>query len=303
MAISRRRFLGSGFGLAAAAGCSDLSISNSPFEREAASLSIELAFLAYSYSTRNTIGSIKANVRFPAASLDKLFIAAASMDYLGSSPRQMRKRLSVSRLDLQAGSDNLGRSLGKSYPFGDLLMLMIRQSDNLAANIILSHVGIPNVMRFIAKMGLSSTRLTGLYTDAPNAPARATTSAEDLGVLFNALLDGARYERGLLPQRVCETLIDIMIGQADRSMIPYALPSGMLVANKTGVLSNLVADSAIGDPYGNHPFIIIALALLTEGDLGRFRAERLNDGRLLIRKIAYHTFSSLNPDEFLSSSA
>lgn len=140
---------------------------------------------------------------------------------------------------------------GKSVT--DWLLPMIQQSDNAAANTLISHFGIETLNQFFQTQGYQDTRLERLMLDND---ARAQGKEN-----YTSLNDCMNFLKRLYQQRTTEpyaTMLEIMEGQTLRTKIPSKLSTDIVVANKTGELDNAENDIGLVLTKDN-PFALVVL--------------------------------------------
>ncbi len=140
------------------------------------------------------------------------------------------------------GEDGLYTSIGKKESIRNLVFKMITVSSNLATNILIGKVGPGNVMKTMGEMGLKDIQVLRGVEDgkAYKAGRNNTTTAYDLSVIFEQI---AR-KKAVSPS-ASEAMIEILLAQKFKSMIPGQLPAGVKVAHKTGSIANVQHDSGI----------------------------------------------------------
>jgi beta-lactamase class A len=99
--------------------------------------------------------SLNADQPFPSASLFKLPILAESV----RQDLDPDTRLEIRPEDWTDGSGVLQARVGERLSVAELQRLMIQDSDNIAALVLLDAVGIDNVNASLARLGLSGTHL------------------------------------------------------------------------------------------------------------------------------------------------
>lgn len=143
--------------------------------------------------------------------------------------------------------------LGTTATLRELRRRAIVVSGNLAANLLLEHVGLAEVAAVLADAGVSgATRITRGIDDGParDAGHDNVVTARDVGRLL-----------AHTPPEVERVMRD----QHYRDAIPAGLPAGTLVANKTGWIDDHVHDAAIVRPtpeQGGEPFALVVLTRL-----------------------------------------
>lgn len=255
---SRKGFLGAGIGAISAlvAGCSH--ITSASVLADIAGIPGTAALLVRRLSGPDLV-HVRADDTFPAASLAKLLILVAAIEYSQTQPHGILSRLRVSKGDLVASSPRLHAVAGDVVPMHTLLTAMIESSDNLAANIIISNLTPDHIDAVAKSVGLRDTHIFGYYVDATTASARASTSARDMALLLTYITERARNEKARSTPGYWSFAMSRLLAQRDRGMIPAALPPDLPVANKTGAVEGFRGDAAVLDPYGRSPLLIVTL--------------------------------------------
>ncbi len=157
----------------------------------------------------------------PSASVIKVFI----MEYLYDLMEQGK---------LQS-DDRLGGSSVES-----LIYAMITQSDNSATNTFIDYAGMDKLNAFFEKQGYTDTRVERkmLDTKAVNEGKDNYTSIDDV----MSFLDKLYLEKETYPY---SEMLAIMKKQQVRTKIPRNFPGDVIIANKTGELSNVENDIGI----------------------------------------------------------
>jgi beta-lactamase class A len=208
----------------------------------------------------------KAAQPFPSASTIKVLVMATAFAAEESSPGTLSDTVTFHRSDLIDGSDFMsGVGDGERFTVRQLLVPMIRVSDNTAANLLIGYFGTHKINAIGERAGMARTHLARKFLDfgaIVHHHDNVSTPA-DMGRLLYLIELGARERiRTIVSAAHCRAMIKIMLGQTDRDGIPAALPRGMSVANKTGELEGTRNDVAIVDPFGDSPFV---LAIMTRG--------------------------------------
>ncbi len=153
--------------------------------------------------------------------------------------------------------------IGELVTVNELVNKMITVSSNLATNILIDHYGAANVQSLIDSLGTTKMRVLRGVEDgkAFDKGWSNTCTASDLVVLLRRLA-----ERRVVDPRSDAEMLDILLSQEFRNMIPSGLPPGISVAHKTGQITNNNHDAAILFPSG--PTAVddwIVLVILIEG--------------------------------------
>ena len=204
-------------------------------------------------------------VSFPTASTIKVLILATAFAHEERYPGTLDMSITTYRRNLIGGSDFMSNAPdGARFRVRDLLVPMIRVSDNTASNALIGFFGV-NAINAIGKAaGMTHTHLARKfldYTAIVHHQDNRTTPADMAQLLF-LIARGAREGISTIvsPQH-CRRMIDIMLGQTDRDAIPAALPPNTQVANKTGEIDGTRNDVAIVEPFAESPYV---LAVYTE---------------------------------------
>ena len=214
-----------------------------------------------------------------AASTIKLPILVAFLQSIDSGDIGLTEALALKEEHLAGGSgDFQADPVGKRYTALEVATQMIVNSDNTATNILIDRLGGQEALnqRF-SRWGLTATVLRNPLPDLEGAN---TTSAQDLALLLGLIDQG-----GLLSLRSRDRLLTIMQSTYNRSLIPSGVHDAAIVANKTGDIATILADTAlVNDPNGTR----YALAALV--------ARPENDGRAaeLLRRVAERVDTEMN---------
>ena len=174
--------------------------------------------------------------------------------------------------------------------FETAVVLMITQSDNTAANLVLAHVGRENVNRRLLTMGLQSTtsiRPISRPKEGDQSPALkpfgiGRTTAREMAAVLESI---DRCDLG--DQKLCARMIDILEHQFWRNCIPHYLEDADTtevashIANKTGSLDHVRND--VGIVYTKNGPIVISAFTYENVDTS-WTPE--NEGELLIARMA-----------------
>jgi beta-lactamase class A len=202
--------------------------------------------------------------RFPTASVIKVLIMVTAYAMEEIKPGTLSAKITFHDRDLIGGSDFMDQAdSGQRFTVRELIVPMIQVSDNTAANLLISHFGVPTINGVGKSVGMVRTRLARQFLDysAMVHHNDNVSTPTDMGRLFYLIERGAREGvRTVASPEHCARMVAIMLGQTDRDGIPAALPRGTPVANKTGAIVGTLNDIAIVAPYGDSPFI---LAIMT----------------------------------------
>jgi beta-lactamase class A len=186
-------------------------------------------------------------------------------------------------------------SVGLRPTVHDLAMLMIIISDNSATDILYNRVGGDNINNTMQRLGLSHTHIpmtcrellysiTGLDVENPahtyqlasdrlkkrefvlegdgfSEDKSDVSSPNDMCRLLELIYDG-----DILSHQSREAVLDILKRQQLSTVIPHALPSGTVVAHKTGSYQSVRCDVGIVFSSAGPYTVAIMAKQMTAGD-------------------------------------
>ncbi len=171
------------------------------------------------------------------------------------------------RLDLNDDSDSsIYRAIGTKMTIRQLVESMITVSSNLATNILIELVGAENVLATLRELGVKNMQVRRGVEDtkAYQRGLNNQTDAFDLMLTLQTIAE----KRAASP-KACDTMLAILQRQKFRDGIPAGLPSGTIVANKTGWITGITHDGAIVFPEkqvaADKPRRPYVLVVLTKG--------------------------------------
>ncbi len=146
----------------------------------------------------------------------------------------------------------------KEYSLFDLLIAMLMQSDNTAANKIIEILTMELIGESFKEMGLKNTKLKRITSDVKleSDELENTSSSFDLSKCYKLL-----YLKQYLNEENSNMLINILKKQQVTNKIPFYVPRNVQnnIANKGGSLECIENDAAlIMIPKGNFLFTVMA---------------------------------------------
>jgi len=207
--------------------------------------------------------------RFPSASMVKIPIMAACLKAVEEGRISLEEVLTLKRTDKVRGSGVLRASpAGTPVTIEKLLELMITDSDNTAANMLIDLLGFDYLGNTFREFGLDRTNLSRKMMDF-RSRARGienyTTPREMADILEKM------YRGTCVSPQASEKCLAVLKEQKVNDRIPRYLPRKILVAHKTGLEHKVCHDAGIiftekGD---------VLICVLTEGDTGAYIAKRM----------------------------
>ncbi len=158
----------------------------------------------------------------PSASVIKVFIMEYAFDQAEKGALKMTDKLSGQTIET-------------------LIHAMITRSDNDATNTLIEKFGMENMNQFFLEQGYMHTEIQRkmLDTKAQKEGKDNVTSIRDVMMFLDRMYrkqkDEPRYS----------SMLEIMKQQEVRTKIPLRFPSDVVIANKTGELSNVENDMGI----------------------------------------------------------
>jgi beta-lactamase class A len=237
--------------------------------------------------------AVRANEQFAAASIIKLPVMLTVYRAYERKTASPDEYITLLPGDITEGAPILGDAhSGQRWPIGTLVNAMIKYSDNIASNALISHFGFTAINAAIRSAGMTGTTLARHF--AGSVPAgRANlnvTTPRDIGVLLYAIERGAHEGIPTVASPAsCRAMVATMLGQAYREMIPAGVKRHVPIANKTGELDNVRSDAAIVDPLSEAPYVLVILTKeldypgLAYGEIAAV-AERIDD---TLRRVAH----------------
>ena len=199
--------------------------------------------------------SVDAERALPAASLFKLPILLEVLTEEEAGRLDPDLRLAIRAEGWTDGSGVLQGRVGDQLAVRELTRLMIQQSDNIAALVLMDAVGLESVNGMAERLGMRATRLVD---HRAGEPGDHTTSAGDMAHLLTGLATGQ-----LVSQRVAEQALSLLELRQSVSWLGDDLPFWVKVAHKWGDLPEARNDAGIVfTPRGSY-----AIAVLTENGL------------------------------------
>lgn len=173
---------------------------------------------------------INTNELFPSASTRKIPIAMAAYSEAEKGSLSLDENLTLTEEDIVAGS---------TYSIRELIRLMIIESDNTAANMVIDRLGLDLINNFVKEMGASNTYNAGKFMIP--APTDSETTPADMCKILNNLQNDKT-----LSSEDSNEIISIMKQSIYKDVIAGEIPED-IVANKRGEYYVSESDNVEGD--------------------------------------------------------
>jgi beta-lactamase class A len=194
--------------------------------------------------------SVDSARRYPAASLFKLPILMAVLDQENSGRLDPNRMLEIQPEDWTDGSGVLQARVGERLSVRELTRLMIQDSDNIAALVLLDAVGAAGANAVSERLGLQATRVVD---HRAGEDGDHTTSADDMAHLLFEVATG-----GAINQRVSEQALSVLETRQSVSWLGEDLPFWVQVAHKWGDLPEARHDAGIVfSPRGSYVLVVL----------------------------------------------
>jgi len=193
---------------------------------------------------------VDADRPFPAASLFKLPILVETLRQQREGRLTPDTLLEVTPDTWADGAGVLQARLGDRLPVRELLTLMVRDSDNIAALVLLDAVDVDQVNATMAQMGLTQTRLRD-HRGGDVAPH--STSARDMATLLALMASGRLFD-----PETSETALQLLELRQANTWLADDLPFWVRVAHKWGDLPEARHDAGIVfTPRGSYVSVVL----------------------------------------------
>jgi beta-lactamase class A len=206
---------------------------------------------------------------FPSASMVKIPIMAACYKAVEEGRVSLEDVLKLERKDKVRGSGLLRATpSGTEVTVEKLIDLMISDSDNTAANMLIDLLGFDYLGQAFKDFGLDRTNLARKMMDfrsRANGVENYTTPREMAAILE------AMYHRTCVSPSASEKCLDCLKRQRVNDRIPRYLPRSVTVAHKTGLENKVCHDAGI--LFTNKGDVLVSV--LTEGNTGAIIAKRM----------------------------
>ncbi len=207
--------------------------------------------------------TVRATERFAAASIIKLPVMLTVYRAYEAKTASPDEYVTLLPGDITEGAPILGDAhSGQRWPIGVLVNAMIRYSDNIASNALISHFGFAAINATIHAAGMTGTTLARHFAGEvpPGRRNLNVTTPSDIGTLLYEIERGAHEGLTTVASAAsCRAMIQVMLGQAYREMIPAGVKRKVPIANKTGELDYVRSDAAIVDPLSESPYVLVIL--------------------------------------------
>ena len=205
---------------------------------------------------------------FPSASMVKVPIMVACLKAAADGRLSLQDTLKLKSADKTSGSGHLrAERSGTPLTIEKLLQVMVTESDNTAANMLIDHLGMDELNATFRELGLIHTNLARKMMDfrsRSNGIENYTTPNEMAEILEKI------YRGTCAGSEVSASCLTLLKAQKVNNRISRYLPRTVEFAHKTGLEQTVCHDAGI--LYTENGNVLVCV--LTEGDSGAIIAER-----------------------------
>ena len=198
------------------------------------------------------------NVSMTAAGCMKLPIAVSLIKAVEDKKVDFMDKIKIQTSDKVYGTGIIHEFNEREYTVFELLVIMLIQSDNTAANKIIDIVGMEQINEDIIAMGLKNTRLNRKTNDERTdiTDIENITTAYDLSKIWKHLSNGT-----FLSKDNGQMLIDILRRQQIKNKLDLYIPDDLNIeiSSKTGDKKGVENDTAYLElPKGKFVFTVLS---------------------------------------------
>lgn len=201
------------------------------------------------------------NVQMTSAGCMKLPIAVSVIKYVQDGNCSFLDRVKIEESDKIYGTGILHEFDNRDYTVFELLVAMLIQSDNTAANKLIDIVGMDRINEDISSLGLKNTILNRKTSDerAVSNGVENITSAYDLAKIWKILCKAE-----FLDEKNSQMLIDILQRQQMKNKLALYIPDDLKyeISSKTGDKSGVENDTALLHlQKGSFTFTVLSMGI------------------------------------------
>jgi beta-lactamase class A len=215
---------------------------------------MDMGICAIDLDTNERI-DVKSDKRMVAASMIKLAVAASFLEAVEEGTLSLDDTYTLKEKDFVEGTGTLGNeNPGTKITYEELFEMMIAESDNTAANILIKAVGMKTVNDTAKRLDLGHTKLNRLMMDEEAIANHVENrmSANDAARIFELIWRGE-----LVSPEASRFALEALEAQTDGQGIIQGLPADVVFAHKTGTLPQVRNDGGIVE--AERPYVLVVL--------------------------------------------
>ena len=227
---------------------------------------------------------VRPDEQFFSASIIKVPVMVAVYRKVDKGELSFSQMVEIKEEDWAAGAGWLQwEKPGTKQTVGDLLLLMMTQSDNVATNALVRLVGGADHVNEVARsLGTKNTllyqKLSSERAAVPSLDNR--TTPRDMATMMEKIADGEAAS-----DKSCRYMIELMNLNELDWWLDAGLPADVYAANKAGWLYEVYDDAGIVKA-GERPYVVAILSKYGSGDV--------DVGRLLIEGVSRDVWEAQN---------
>ncbi len=227
---------------------------------------------------------VRPDEEFFTASIIKVPVMVAVYRKVDQGELSFSQMIEIKEEDWAAGAGWLQwERAGTKQTVGDLLLLMMTQSDNVATNALVRTVGGADHVNEVARsLGAANTLLYQKVSSERAAIPQLDnrTTPRDMAAMMQQIAEGEAAS-----EKSCEYMIELMDLNELDWWLDAGLPADVYAANKAGWLHEVYDDVGIVKA-GDRPYVIAILSKYGSGDV--------DQGRILIEDLSRIAWESQN---------
>jgi beta-lactamase class A len=227
---------------------------------------------------------VRPDEQFFSASVIKIPVMVAVYRKVDEGELSFSQMVEIKEEDWAAGAGWLQwERAGTKQTVGDLLLLMMNQSDNVATNALTRIVGGPDHVNEVARsLGAENTllyqKLSSERAAVPSLDNR--TTPRDMALMLEKIAKGEAAS-----EKSCGYMIDLMDLNELDWWLDAGLPADVYAANKAGWLYQVYDDVGIVKA-GDRPYVVAILS--------KYGTEDVDVGRVLIEELSRDVWEAQN---------
>lgn len=202
--------------------------------------------------------SYNADLKFPSASLVKVPIMACVFSISIRNGLDLNKEITLTQKDRRSGSGTLKWAReGTKLSLMEIIYMMITQSDNTAAQMLIDYFGIDVLKKEFLRLGLLITSIdeSGMSLSSKPVKQENYTTAREMSFLFEKI-----YKGELISESASRAMMEILKRTKGHSRLRSAVPREWEMGHKTGLLRKACHDVGIVFSPGGDYLIAVLTA-------------------------------------------
>jgi len=188
---------------------------------------------------------------------------------------------------------------GSTLPLETLAHLMITYSDNTATNLVVDQVGLRNVVKTMADLGVPETQIhskvfrrdTSIAVERSQKYGLGSTTAADMLNLLEKL-----HEKTLVSEAACEQMMKHLLSCDDKTKLLRFLPKEVKGYHKTGAVNETRTDAGLFQTPSGWIAMVCLTSQNQDKSWGDTNAAEILCGR--IAQAAYDYFHPIPQNDF-----